>query len=589
MTFAFPKALWLLAGLPVLAVFFYWSWRRKQSLMRLFSDSRLLADLASAISARKQWLRNLLLLAAVAGILISLAQPQWGHTFERTQQRSLDVVIAIDTSKSMSAIDLKPNRIEHARLAALELRQLCKGDRFALLPFAGSAFLQCPLTTDLEVFRQNISEVAIGLIPQGGTSLATAIRESFTAFVEVEDNHRVLILFTDGEDNEPGISEALAEANRRGVRIFTVGVGTTTGELLQLPGVDGQLQFQKDAAGNIIRSQLNEGLLQDIASKTKGFYSRLEGANSMEMLYKNGLAPLPKSGNTEAMIRRQQDRFQWPLAVAILLLAAEVLVPTRRGLIRNGNGLPQALWILLAILFPIAATASPDTARSDFLKGDFDRAQREYVRLMQMGNPSPQMHYNAGTAALQRGDWSEATGHLTNALTASDLTLQQRAYYNLGNAAYRSGENAKGIETRAAEWEGALKNYQAAMKLDPKDEDAQFNHELVKRRLEELRKKQQPKSEKPKESKQPKSGEADPPPKAKGNNDDSPKKKGNGKEKNETPDSGQDNEDTPDKGGEDGKMSPTQARRLLESQRGEEKSLIFRPQDRRHQRVLKDW
>lgn len=589
MTFATPTALWLLALLPVLAVFFFWSWRRKQSLMRLFSDSRLLTDLASAISARKQWLRNLLLFTAVTGMILAIAQPQWGHTFERTQQRSLDVVIAIDTSKSMSAIDLKPDRITHARLAALELRQLCKGDRFALLPFAGSAFLQCPLTTDSEVFRQNIDVVNVGLIPQGGTSLAAAIRGAFGAFVKDDENHKVLVLFTDGEENEPGIQEAIEEAQRRELRIFTVGIGTATGELLQSRGADGQLSFQKDTAGNLIRSRLNEELLQEIATKTKGLFVKLDSPQSMEALHKNGLAPLPKSGNTEAMIRRQQDRYQWPLAAAVLLLAVEILVPTRRGLLRNGNGLPQALWLMFIFLFPIAAVASPDSARSDFLKGRFDRAQREYVRLLQMGKPSPQMHYNAGTAALERGDWSEAAGHLTNALIAPDLALQQRAYYNLGNAAYRNGENAKAIETRMREWEGALKSFQAAMKLDPKDADAKFNYELVKRRLEELRKKQQPKSEKPKEGKQPKGDPQEQPPKSKGNSEESPKKKGKGNEKNDTPDSGQDNEDTPDQGGEDGKMSPTQAKRLLESQRGEEKSLIYRPQNQRQQRVLKDW
>src|SRR5204863_10043701 len=165
-----------------------------------------------------------------------------------TRQRGLDIVVAIDTSKSMLAEDITPNRLARAKLAALDLMQQAKSDRLGLLAFAGSAFLQCPLTIDDNAFRQSVESLDVNIIPQGGTALAEAINTALTAFKEGE-NFKVLVLFTDGEDNDEGALAAAEAAAKEGMKIFTIGVGTAEGELLRMKDAKGRTDYIRDDQG----------------------------------------------------------------------------------------------------------------------------------------------------------------------------------------------------------------------------------------------------------------------------------------------------------------------------------------------------
>src|SRR5689334_3109375 len=203
MRFEYPKLLLLLLlVVPGLAAFFWWSWREKRRVMAQFVSPRLLSQLMSGISPRLQRVHFYLLLGAAVLLVIALARPQWGFDWEEVRQRGLDIVVAIDTSRSMLAEDVQPNRLTRAKLAALDLRKLAKADRMGLVAFAGTAFLQCPLSADDEAFRQSIDELNVNIIPQGGTALAEAIETARMAFKDKTDNHKVLVLFTDGEDHD---------------------------------------------------------------------------------------------------------------------------------------------------------------------------------------------------------------------------------------------------------------------------------------------------------------------------------------------------------------------------------------------------
>src|SRR5262245_41790684 len=234
MRFAVPELFWLLLLAPLLAAFLWWAWRKKQVLISQFVQSRLLAVLTVGVLAFRQKLRMALLVVAVVFLVIALARPQWGFTMEEAKQRGLDIVVAIDTSKSMLATDLAPNRLTRAKLAALDLQRLARNDRLGLVAFAGSAFLQCPLSLDDEAYRQSVNALDVNIIPQGGTALADAIQTAMTAFKEKNENHKVLVLFTDGEDHDGGALDAAKEAAKNGLCIFTVGVGTANGEMLQV-------------------------------------------------------------------------------------------------------------------------------------------------------------------------------------------------------------------------------------------------------------------------------------------------------------------------------------------------------------------
>jgi Ca-activated chloride channel family protein len=176
MTFGNVPMLWiLLATVLMLSGFLYWAWRRRQKDILLFVRSRLLAELTVGLSSVRRKIRLVLLVAGVAAAMFALARPRWGVTYEEMRQHGLDIIVAVDTSRSMTAEDVPPNRLARAKLAALELMPLAKRDRLGLIAFAGTAFLQCPLTLDEEAFRQSVDVLDVGLIPQGGTALAEAI------------------------------------------------------------------------------------------------------------------------------------------------------------------------------------------------------------------------------------------------------------------------------------------------------------------------------------------------------------------------------------------------------------------------------
>src|SRR6266511_5519046 len=216
MRFAHPQMLWLLPWV------LWWTWRKKQTLIAQFVQSRLLAQLTAGVSPGRQKISLALLVFAVACVLLALARPQWGFDWEEAKQRGLDIVVAIDTSRSMLAEDIRPNRLARAKLAALDLLKQAKNDRLALVPFAGAAFLQCPLTLDEQAFRQSVETLDVGIIPVGGTTLTEAIETALAAYKE-GDNYKILVLFTDGEDHESGALQAAEKAAKAGLRIFTVG------------------------------------------------------------------------------------------------------------------------------------------------------------------------------------------------------------------------------------------------------------------------------------------------------------------------------------------------------------------------------
>jgi Ca-activated chloride channel family protein len=491
MTFAHPYFLWLLlAILPGLLLFFWWSERVRRKLMSQFIQSRLLPGLVSGVSPARQKIRGALLVAAVTCLLLALARPQWGYDLDEVQQRGLDIVVAIDTSKSMLAQDVSPNRLARAKLAALDLMKQAKSDRLGLVAFAGTAFLQCPLTIDDTVFRQSVEALDVHTLPVGGTALAEAIDTALKAFKE-GDNYKVLVLFSDGEDHD---SEAVAAAKRaadEGMRIFTIGIGSPEGELLPAPGPNGQMDHIRDENGKVVQSRLNAALLDEIARTANGFYLPLRAANTIDTLYQKGLAPLPRSEMTEKWVRRPRERYHWPLAVAIVLLGAEMLLPERKRRGRNasvdnpsapsdkrtGQAVPTVTAIFLLLLLPSVVFGSPATALRAYRSGRFAEAQKEYERLAAEDKKGDaRLIFNAGTAAYRATNYDAAIKFFNTTLTtARDAKLQQAAWFNLGNTQFQLGQTAKDLDGVQEIWETAIKSYQNAVTLDKTDADAANN------------------------------------------------------------------------------------------------------------------
>jgi Ca-activated chloride channel homolog len=510
MHFGSPQILWLLLVLPPAVVaFMWWSWRQRAVLMTQFIQARLLAGLLSGLSVRRQKLRQGALVLAVAFALLALARPQWGVDWQQVKQRGIDIVVAIDTSKSMLAQDIAPNRLTRAKLAALELMQTAKADRLGLVAFAGSAFLQCPLTIDDTAFRQSVEALDVNAIPQGGTAIAEAIQTTLSAFKE-GDNHKVLVLITDGEDHDSGAVEAAQKAAESGLKIYTIGVGTTDGELLKIKDAQGHDDYVRDENGNVVKSHLNEQLLREIAGASEGgFYLPLRGAKTIDSLYEQGLSKLPKSEHQEKLVRQYHERYQWPLSAALALLIFEMLLPERKRERRSAPTAPvdkkpqlaTATALALLLLLPAVAWSSPSSALREYKSGKYDEALKDYQRLLERNQDDPRLHFNAGTSAYRSHKFDEAAKQFDKALSSPDLSLQQSAYYNRGNTWYWLGEGSPDPKERSEAWEKSLKDFGASMKLNPQDTDAKFNHEFVKRKLEELKQQQQQQSQQNKSDK----------------------------------------------------------------------------------------
>ncbi len=323
-------ALWGLVAIPLLWAFLVWMQRRRQRMLQAFAEAPLLPRLAPDVAPRRRALRDGLRLGALAACVVALAGPRWGFHWEEVRRHGVDLVVALDTSRSMLAVDVKPNRLERAKLAVLDLLRLLEGDRVALVAFAGTAFLQCPLTLDYDAFAQSLAAVDVGSIPRGGTSVARAIDAGVEAFEGRQGTHGALILSTDGESHEGDLAKALGRAKELDVRIFTVGVGTVEGELIPLGDAGDGPGFLKDRQGRVVKSRLDATTLERIAEETGGAYVRAGGASlGLDELFREHIAPMERREIESAIERRYEDRFQVPLAVALLLLATEMLVADR--------------------------------------------------------------------------------------------------------------------------------------------------------------------------------------------------------------------------------------------------------------------
>ena len=315
----------------ILLVFYLWVSRMKKKAYEKFSQRDLLDELLVFTDTRKQKLKTVLLIAAVILIVFSLMRPQWGFHWQEVKRKGLDIIIALDTSKSMLAEDVRPNRLERAKLAIRDFVKNLNSDRIGLIAFSGTAFLQCPLTVDYGGFLLSLDGVGIDTIPRGGTALSSAIKEAIKSYGSKEKKYKILIIITDGEDNEGRPQEAAKEAKKNGLTIYCIGIGTKEGELIPLVQESGQREFLKDREGNVVKSRLDEATLEKIALATGGSYVHATAREfGLELLYRERLSKLEKQESEAKLNKRYIERFQIPLTVVLILILLEWLIDERK-------------------------------------------------------------------------------------------------------------------------------------------------------------------------------------------------------------------------------------------------------------------
>ncbi len=453
--FAEPRWLWAggAACLALAALFVRAGRRRARAVAQLAG-----ASAVTSLGPGRRRVKEALVLLGTAAMFLALARPLAGFRWEETRRQGLDLMFAVDTSKSMLATDLRPDRLTRAKLAVRDLVRALPGERFGLIAFAGDAFVQAPMTTDEAVFEESLDALDTSVIPRGGTDLASAIRTATTAMSSEADRRKVLILLSDGEDLAGQARAAAVEAGRRGLTIYTVGVGTAAGELLAA----------RDEAGQPVRSRLDERTLAAVARATGGTYVALgPSGRGLQTLYRTELAKLPRTTTAERWHKVYTERFQIPLAVALGCLLAELAIGDRRrrrwGAVATAAGL-----LLFAAAEPARAESAPDVAA-----------------------------YNAGTGAYRQRDFGAAQQRFQAATRAGDLGVQEKAYYDLGNARFRVGQASEKNKPAATidAWKGALAAYDGALALDRGDADARFNRDLVARKLAALEQQEQQKQQ----------------------------------------------------------------------------------------------
>jgi Ca-activated chloride channel homolog len=492
MSFGAPQWFWGLAILPLLIGLYIRAERRSALQLRAFVSPRLLPQLAGNVDRVRRAIRFGLVLLSLVMAITALAKPRWGYIYEDVKRRGLDLLFAIDTSRSMLSNDVAPNRLERVKLAAQDLITELQGDRAGLIAFAGRAFLQAPLTIDYDAAVESINDLDTKTIPEGGTNISEAIALAVQTFGKSAMGNRALIIFTDGEELSGDAVKEAKKAEEAGVKIFTVGVGTIQGSLIPLEQGGG---FVKDSKGEVHKSKLDENRLREIAEVTGGMYLHLEsGPQTMRQLYEEGLSKLKAAEIDARLSSRPIERYEWPLGGAIAVLIASLFLNDRKRArsqpIRHAPVKREAL-VTAALLLVAAVPAYAVSGIDLYNKGKYEDALAQFQKDLEHNiNPAdvPKMHFDAGVAAYKLREYDKALEAFSQSLVDSSSALQEKSRYNLGRTLEERADTRQTNEETLKDLENAAQHYEEALKLDPNDKAAAERLEMVKKKIEQLKK-----------------------------------------------------------------------------------------------------
>lgn len=320
--------LWLLPIIGLLLIFYV---RQKKKDIDSFADPELLRRLTGKSLKGRMFLKSLFLFFGLGLMIFALAGPRWGSHYQEVSRKGVDIMILVDVSPSMKVQDVKPDRLERARREILDFLRVVEGDRVGLVAFSGAAFIQCPLTMDYVALQMFLDSLEPDLVPVPGTDLGAAIDTGVSSFDFTSETDKVILIITDGEDNEDRGIRAAENAAEKGVKIFVFGIGDVSGG--PIPEGKGKGGFRKDNDGNLILSKLNEDSLKEIASMTGGLYVRsVAGDLDLDLLYFDGVRSKTEVKTLKSgKIKVYEERFSIFLLAALLFLLLEGALDERRS------------------------------------------------------------------------------------------------------------------------------------------------------------------------------------------------------------------------------------------------------------------
>ncbi len=490
--FAHPEYLWAFVGIPILATTFYLLQRRRRRALEQFIDPALIPTLAPDVSLFKRFLKQTLLLLSLAFLILAAANPQVGTRLEEVKREGIDLFVALDVSLSMKAEDIRPSRLEKAKRDVSALLRKLEGDRVGLIVFAGDAFVQFPLTADYSAADLFMSAVDVESVPTPGTMIGSAIERALESFRDDLPTQKALIIVSDGENTEGDVAGAIAKAKEANVRIYTIGMGTPEGGPIPIYSGGTRVDYKRDRAGSIVLTKLDETTLQQIALETGGSYRRAtSGGNEIDDIFKD-LSTLQKTEMASIQVTGYEDQYQYPLAVAVLLLLVEFLLGERRGTL--GQKLSRLVPAFRAILLLLAVSGSAEaqTVRSHVSSGNhyyekrrYADAEVEYRKALEKDPASREAHVNLGNAQYRQYRFEEAQRAYSASLVGTTAPRDEAAaYHNIGNALFKAGKFKESVEA-----------YKQALRLNPDDDDTRYNYQLAMDRLKNQQNQQQQKQD----------------------------------------------------------------------------------------------
>jgi Ca-activated chloride channel family protein len=476
-----PVYLWFLLLVPAAAAAALLVGVMKRRRLARAVDRQLIPELTPAHSRGLTLLKNMLLVAGFAFLLISAARPKWGERLQIYKGKGIDVVIALDASKSMLAEDVKPNRLGRAKTELAALIDGLAGNAVGITAFAGESFVMCPLTTDMDAAKLFLDIIGPDMMPVPGTDFGKAIDVSLSLFNPKERNYKALVMVTDGEDMGKNTGQAVQRAVENRVRIFPVAISTPEGAPIPEYDENGNLSsYKKDKEGQIVMSRMNERQLILLAKATDGRFLRVEGFSAERLI--GALDEIRKKDIGGGQFTDYVERYQVFLMIALVLFLAALGLSNRRG-----SWLPKGLFMLV-VAFGLTGVAHADV-RGLMRKGNglysrqkFEEALDAYQQAEVLEPDATAIHYNLGNALYRLGRFQEAVSEMELVLTDKDHKRRADAMYNMGNAVFKAGQ-----------LEPAIKAYTAALVMNPDDMDAKQNLEFCLKKLEEQ--KNQPQSD----------------------------------------------------------------------------------------------
>ena len=482
----FSESIYLFLGLGFMVltiIIFLISLKIKKKRLHSLTSEKLLPRLIPAWSTKQQIVKFIIFLASLNFLFFGLARPQWGKEQRKNEPTGIDILIALDVSKSMLARDVRPNRLERVKLSIDNQIDRVASDRLGLIAFSGSAFLSCPLTLDHQAFSKTLNDLKTSTIKTQGTNLANPIKEALFSFSK-DDTDRFLILLSDGEDLEGmGLKEA-REAAKKGIKIYTIGIGSKTGARIPLDPLDKKPNnFLKSPNGQTIISQLDDSSLRAIAEATGGQYYLLgptgEGlAKVLQILQKIGQQKKREQLSTELPI----ERYQLFLIIGFFLLCTEMLTAkTKKNILLHSHVI-----ILMFLLFSFGCFKQDNVKNAEqaiesgkySLAGDFFSAEINSSQSLDK-EVDPKLFLNAGLAYLEAGQLEKSEEYLDRALDdgLSDPPLQSKSLNGLGNIYYQYANqflDKRDVKNARIAWEKAREFYLSSNTID-KNEKAKKN------------------------------------------------------------------------------------------------------------------